>query len=128
MLKYAFAVGSVLLVAGPAVADQCAWNSKSVADQAIKLMPKGTVLQEFCAPCKDTKATKIVVDSTSVKLASQTDPDSNVIVVNGKGELDLAYAYLQMGPAKEWTNVGMTLKCGDVSDVDLKLDPKMVAN
>jgi hypothetical protein len=112
MSKFGFLLTAAALVILPAAADECAWNAKSVADAAVRLLPKGTVIQEFCKPCNDTKAKRVVVDTVSIKVASTSDPDSHVVVVNGQ-EIDLAYVFVQGGPTKgEWVNLGLQVKCG----------------
>jgi hypothetical protein len=127
MFKFVLSASVLVLVAIPAAADVCTWNSRPVTDQALKLMTVGAVLQEFCEPCGDAKATRIVVRTVAIDKTS--DPTMFILKVNGE-EIDLAYIYVLAGQGrKEWTNVGHLLMCG-LEDDDAKriLPPGLAAN
>src|SRR5262249_12105874 len=113
--KYALSAAVLASVAVPAAADVCAWNPRPVADQGIKLLPAGTVLQEFCAACGDRKTKRIVV--RTIAIDKTDDPSLFILKVNGE-EIDLAYVYVLAGQggSREWTNVGHLLNCGVEED------------
>jgi hypothetical protein len=127
MLKHSIIVATSLL-ATPAFADVCAWNAKPVADAAVKMLSKGTAIQEFCAPCKDTKAKRIVVDTTAIEQRDPASQSSYEIKVNGKG-IDLAYTYTLATDRKAWKNLGFAVKCdAQKDDAPAELKPDQVAN
>ena len=123
-MRFSAAFLGFVIVGTPALADQCAWLTKAQADTALKSLAKGAVIQEYCAPCKDAKAKKTVVQSTTLKTQ---DPTSVTIVANGDNELDIAYVYVGGTTGRKvWTNLGMLAKC-DVSDVPKDLPANLVA-
>ena len=106
-----------------ALADMCSWNSRQTADRAMPYLPKGAVIQEYCAPCNNTKAIRTVVSTISVK---QVNPSYWQVEVNGTGA-DLAYVYVS-GNGKPWTNLGNLVECQDEDDIAKTLSPALVAN
>jgi len=111
-LFVAFAI-SVTLFAGEALADQCAWTGKAIADAGAAVIKTAGSTVSFCEPC-DEKAPGPVVKNRSVEV-KQVDAKFWQVWVNGKGQ-DLAYVFIPTleGPLK---NVGLLVKCGaeDVS-------------
>lgn len=92
-------------------ADQCAINSKSVADSAAALVKKGATVLEYCEPCRDAAPGKpYVVQTVAVK--------NGELYING-ATVDLAYLFLKTGP-DEFKNVGLLAGC-DASDVSEKI-------
>ena len=54
-----------LVMAQSALADQCAWNSKTDAESAIKLL-KGSDVMLWCHNCQEAKPSKIFKVSSIV--------------------------------------------------------------
>ena len=116
------AIAFALAAATPALADQCAWNEKAVADKAAALLKKGTTLQEICAACGDKKAKPLVVDHTVV--AQTSDPKFYEVQVNGRG-LDLAYVFVD--DHGRWVNLGRAVTCGVAAGTKMTLDKKDIS-
>ncbi|MDB5592069.1 hypothetical protein [Enterovirga sp.] len=124
MVRFVTALGALCFVSAPALADQCAWIPAAQANAALKHLTKGTVIQEFCGPCKDTRAKKTVINSTSLKTQN---PQFVTVVANGTSELDIAYVYVK-GQQAAWTNLAALVGCAiDASDTPRTLPPAMVA-
>lgn len=114
-------------VATPAAADMCSWNAKPIADKALGYLKTGTTIQEYCKPCNDAKAKKMVVQSTALK---QMDATNYQVSVNGTA-IDLAYIYVpEQAGSKTYTNLGIALSCdsGIEPDSPKILPPAVVAN
>lgn len=102
-------LGALLALATPARADQCAKNSRLVADRAAALVQQGATVVELCEPCGDVAPSKpFTVQRVSVR--------DGELLVNG-AVADLAYLFLRTGP-DELVNVGLRTRCGaaDVSE------------
>lgn len=100
-------IGCLAATAGPALADQCSWNPKPIADKALTYLRAGTTVQEFCRSCDDKKAKKIVISSAEAK---PVEKDYYQVSLNGQA-VDLAYMFVQQKGSKTWSNLGSILKC-----------------
>ena len=117
-----------VLLAPCAFADQFAWVEKSVAQRAASMIPVGSFVRSFCAPCGDEEATAIDVYRVGV---SPTSVEGLWEVrLNGRG-IDLAYTYvetdggwrnlaLMLGLAA--TDVPITIGGGALGDVSVELE------
>ncbi|HMO27875.1 hypothetical protein [Enterovirga sp.] len=122
MTRVSLILGCLVIAATPALADQCSWNSKPVAEKALTYLGVGSNVQEFCRPCSDKKASKITVATAESK---QVDTDYYQVQLNGRG-VDLAYLFVQQKGSKTWTNLGRLVKCLDDIDNDKTLPASLV--
>jgi hypothetical protein len=110
MLRFIVSVGLVLFSAAPALADiTYEYNDTPIADQALKLLPPGTVV-EILDWAHQESATKEKVIKSEITANSETGDGGFAITVNEE-PLDLAYAYVVYGSGKKWTNIGWIVKC-----------------
>jgi hypothetical protein len=97
---YGVALSSALM-AGSALADQCAWVEQPVVEKLKALEAGGyggaKLLIQFCAPCGDTFVTLMPLDP-SVKFAFNPEGNGYTSVSYGNADLDLAYVYLSNKP------------------------------
>lgn len=112
--QLAASLGAFLL-ALPAMADQAAYISEVVADRAVTLLKKTYTLKSFCAPCGDTQAQSMEVNSLSK--ADVNYKGYWEVQVNGEG-VDLAYLYFL--EKDKWRNVAITL------DIPVKGVPEFI--
>lgn len=103
------------LFALPAMADQAAYLPEVDADRAVTLLQKTYTLKSFCAPCGDTHAQSMEVNS--INKADVNYKGYWEVQINGEG-VDLAYLYF---PEKDkWRNVAITL------DIPVKGVPEFI--
>jgi hypothetical protein len=123
MLERIVVVALLAVASFPALADECVFVSQNVAEKAAALIPKGTVIQLFCANCGDKQAKRSVVNTVTVA----PEPPDWKVMVNDEN-LDLAYVYILPGSGKkEWTNLGLLAACPD-DDQSRILPPKALVN
>ena len=91
------------LFAAPAFADQAIWISKETAQQAVAILEKEKFYYDYCAPCEDKFAEKVIIKN--VEMIQKSDQDW-AVTVNGK-DIDLAYTYVKEG--KQWVNLAIKL-------------------
>lgn len=103
-MKKIFAFFVVGLLPWMAVADQCAYVSQEIADNAMKILQKTDNYIDFCALCEDSFPIKI--DIKSVEYKKVKDHDLYELYINDK-PIDLAYTYIQD------INLGVKLKCSE---------------
>lgn len=120
---------ALAFLVSPAVADQCAWNSKTSADAASNILSKTKLIQEYCKSCGDKTATATTVSDVAVQPADPSNPDYFVVNVNGN-EIDLAYAFVPDPEVKtKWVNLGLLAKCDEPANFDDQvLDPALVTH
>ena len=95
---------ALLFLTNPALADQQAWVSRADADRAAVLLPVGSTMRSFCAPCGDETWTEIRVVQLDV---SHTGSGGFwQVLLNGEG-IDLAYTYAQN--EGRWENLALLL-------------------
>jgi hypothetical protein len=110
---FAFAL---LLLATISFADQQAWVSRGDADRAAVLLPAGSTMRAFCAPCGDETWTEIGV--VQVDVSHTGSGGFWEVQVNGEG-VDLAYTYVEHD--RQWQNLALLLGL-EASDVPRFLD------
>ena len=91
------------LFAAPAFADQAIWVSQETAQQAVAILEKEKIYYDYCAPCEDKFAEKVIIKN--VKMIPKSD-QYWAVTVNGK-DIDLAYTYVKEG--KQWVNLAIKL-------------------
>lgn len=99
-----------------ALADQCAWNTKAIADRAAELVKPGATVIEFCEPCSDDRPGP----SVAVKSTRVTQPKTGYfeLTINRKA-VDLAYLFVKTAD-NVFTNVGVLAGC-DPHDVSTEI-------
>ena len=102
----------------PALADQCAYISREMADTAINmLVASSRNAIDFCEPCGDRRPgrpyriTEVLIRDTGYENYWE-------VLVNGQ-PVDLAYLFLKTG-AFTWTNAAALISC-ETHDVSPKL-------
>lgn len=115
MKSPAFALVLLLLTA-PAPADQQAWVSRAVADRAAALIPVGSTVRSYCAPCGDE--TWNAVEVAQVEVTHTGSGGYWEVELNGEG-VDLAYTYVEHD--RQWHNLALLLGL-EASDVPRFLD------
>lgn len=119
----AVAVVAASGLAAPALAQTCNYVPKHLADDALRFLPAGTETQYYCAPCRDRRAVKDVVQQSEIR---QTDTYNHQILINGR-PTDLAYLYLFDPRRKSWRNLGLAIRCHEEDDVPPTLPANRVA-
>jgi hypothetical protein len=110
MLRLILSVSVVLFSAVPALADiTCEYIDKSMADQALSLLPPGTAI-EILDWAHQESATKQKVMKSELTANPEAGDGGYAVSVNEE-PLDLAYTYVVYGAGKKWTNVGWIVKC-----------------
>lgn len=117
------ACGLGVLPASQASAQTCAWMPKPIAEEVVRALPDGTVGQYYCAPCKDRRARRIVVDETEIR---PLDTYNNQVLINDQ-PVDIAYLYVLDLRRKRWTNLGLLVRCHEEDDVPPTLPANRVA-
>lgn len=91
------AAAAVVALAGPALADQCAWLDAPQVEKLKALEASGfdggKALVRFCSLCGDTTATVIPLDPARQFEAKAEDETFSSITYGGEG-VDLAYWYI----------------------------------
>jgi hypothetical protein len=116
-------VACALLLPASALAQTCAWMAKPLAEEAVRFMPEGTETQYYCAPCRDRRAVKTVVQEIEIR---PVDTYNHQVLINGQ-PTDLAYLYLYDTRRKAWRNLGLAIRCHEEDDVPPTLPPSRVA-
>ena len=111
MRSFALLLTMGLVLCAASNADQQAWIGRAAADRAAALLPSGTEIRHFCAPCGDVTWTAETVSTVEVR--STGSDDSYEVAVNDTG-IDLAYVYVQL--EGKWANLAQHLGL-EVSDV-----------
>lgn len=62
----AFSYPCVLPLATPAFADQAIWISKETAQQAVAILEKEKFYYDYCAPCEDKFAEKVIIKNVEM--------------------------------------------------------------
>ena len=101
-------------LATAASAQTCDYIPKGPAEEAIRYLPEGATVQAYCAPCRDRRARKIVVEEAEIRAI---DTYYMQVVINGTW-VDPAYLYVP-DPKRpnRWTNLGLLVKCHEEDDV-----------
>ena len=118
----ALATGAAVL-AGPAFAQTCAWMPKPLADEAMQHLQPGRETQYYCAPCRDRRAAKTVVQEAEIRAI---DTYNHQVLINGR-PTDLAYLYLFDPRRKAWRNLGLAIRCHEEDDVPPTLPANRVS-
>ena len=105
--------GAFALAASPAFSQTCAWMPRPEAEEAVRHLPEGTETQYYCAPCKDRRAVKTVVEETEIR---PIDTYNHQVLINGR-PTDLAYLYTFDPRRKAWRNLGLAIRCHEEDDV-----------
>jgi hypothetical protein len=82
---------SSILVALPALADQCAYITKEQALTAVSRLNLGDTVYELCEPCGETEPTTVKINSLAAKTVDYEDFWQ--IYINNTG-IDLAYVFI----------------------------------
>lgn len=120
---WAALIGGCLILATPAFAQTCAWMPKHLAEDASRFLPPGIETQYYCAPCRDRRALKNVVQEIEIR---PVDTYNHQLLINGRAT-DLAYLYLFDPRRKSWRNLGLAIRCHEEDDVPPTLPPARVA-
>lgn len=111
-------------LAGTAALGQtCYFLPRAAAEEAVALLPSGTILQSYCAPCRDRRATRVEVESLEIQ---PIDTWSVRLIMNG-GVADLASLYVFDPRRRRWRNLGLITRCHEEDDVPLTLPPDKLA-
>ncbi len=97
--------------------------TKPVAELSLQQLPVGAVVQKYCAPCRDRRATRIVVGETEIR---PLDRYNHQVAINGE-VTDLGYVYVIDPRRKRWTNLGLLVRCHEEDDVPPTLPADKVA-
>ena len=118
--------GAVLLMlpAAPAVAQSCYFLSQQEAEEALSLLQPGTVIQRYCAPCRDRSATRVTLDDAP---EIQVVDAWSVRLILGSEIVDLAYTYVYDPKRRRWRNLGLIVRCHEEDDIPLTLPADKVA-
>ena len=101
-----FLVAALLVsFSAAALADQCAYNTRAHATNALEFIRRGQTIAHKCEPCGDTTIRTERVRSVNVKKRGQYAE----VVVNGKG-VDLAYVYTLVN-GRTYYNVAGLVGC-----------------
>ena len=107
-----------LVMAQSALADQCAWNSKTDAESAIKLL-KGSDVMLWCHNCQEAKPSKIfkvlnVENQVPSKGYRQVvvNLEENVKPIN----IDLAYTYVRVA-TNVFANIAHLVGCDSTGEM-----------
>lgn len=119
----AWAGGILALAAAPALAQTCAWMPRPEAEAALRRLPEGTETQYYCAPCKDRRAVRTIVEEAEIRTI---DTYNHQVLINGR-PTDLAYLYLFDPRRKAWRNLGLAIRCHEEDDVPPTLPPSRLA-
>lgn len=111
------------LAATSALGQTCHFLPRAAAEEAVALLPSGTILQSYCAPCRDRRATRVEVDSLEIQ---PIDSWSVRLIMNG-GVADLASLYVFDPRRRRWRNLGLITRCHEEDDVPLTLPPDRLA-
>lgn len=111
------------LAATSALGQTCYFLPRAAAEEAVALLPSGTILQSYCAPCRDRRATRVEVDSLEIQ---PIDTWSVRLIMNG-GVADLASLYIFDPRRRRWRNLGLITRCHEEDDVPLSLPPDKLA-
>lgn len=106
-----------LLLAPLAHADQFEYVDLRTAEAALKALHRGDVVQRFCAPCGDTRATATSVRTLGIDRIWARDGSAHVdrdaagqgfwtVELNGAA-VDLAYVYVRSRGS--WRNLAVVL-------------------
>ena len=117
------ALFGLAVIATPAAAQTCAWMPKPLAEEAVRFLTEGRETQYFCAPCRDRRATKSVVQETEIRAI---DTYNHQVLINGQ-PTDLAYLYLYDPRRRSWRNLGLAIRCHEEDDVPPTLPANRVA-
>jgi hypothetical protein len=90
-MKYTGLVLSVFAFAAQASADQCAYVTRDMAAQALRIVMDAGSVQTYCEPCGDRGAT--YVDVKAVGMADVNYQGYWEMQINGRG-VDLAYTFV----------------------------------
>lgn len=120
--RLALALGLAVLPL-PVLAQTCVGMAKPVADEAMRFLQPGTVTQYYCAPCRDRRAAKTVVEQAELR---QIDTYNHQLLINGR-PTDPAYLYLFDARRKAWRNLGLAIACHEEDDVPPTLPANRVA-
>lgn len=107
----------------PAFAQTCIGMPKPIADEAMRFLQPGTEMQSYCAPCRDRRAVKTVVQQADLR---QLDTYNHQVLINGR-PVDPAYLYLFDPRRKAWRNLGLAIACHEEDDVPPTLPANRVA-
>jgi len=109
-MRKSLAIAAPLVVlASIAVADECAWVTKDVAQKAAAAMKDKTAFQSYCPTCGDKRASRIPYKK--VTAAQIKDHAEYWGVFADDDNIDLSYVYIQDGD--RWLNVGLIAGCPD---------------
>jgi hypothetical protein len=105
-----FTILTLALLSTTAMADQCAWNSKTDAASALKLL-KGNDIITWCQNCGDRKPSYIA-KVISAKQATPQAGFKEITVETNKGteSIDLAYTYVRTA-TNVFTNMAQLVGC-----------------
>jgi hypothetical protein len=135
MIKRLLCAATLCAAPAAALADQFAYVTVQQAAAALAELDGQPLVQSYCAPCGDAKATPVDVQEIGIERVWHWDGGASVyfdaegrsyweVMVNGKG-IDLAYVYVR-GDAGGWENLAMRLGLSPV-DVPRQLDAATVA-
>ena len=121
--RWLAAVALSSLAATPAAGQTCYFLPRAAAEEAVALLPSGTILQSYCAPCRDRRATRVEVDTLDIQ---PIDSWSVRLIMNG-GVADLASLYIFDPKRRRWRNLGLLTRCHEEDDVPLTLPADKLA-
>lgn len=105
------------------MAQTCHFLPREEAEEAITLLPSGTILQAYCGPCRDRRATRVEVGTLEIQ---PIDAWSVRLIMNG-GVADLSSLYIFDPRRRRWRNLGLIVRCHEEDDVPLTLPADKVA-
>ena len=104
----------LMLGAAPASAQSCYFLSREAAEEALPLLQEGTIVQRYCAPCRDRMAVRVTLDDTP---EIQVVDAWSVRLILGSEVLDLAYTYILDPKRRRWRNLGLIVRCHEEDDI-----------
>jgi hypothetical protein len=101
---------SVLVLAGAARADQCAWVTPAQAAQGAKILKASKELLQICEPCGDKTNAWPAVMSAKLVTVTKVSPKFSQVFLGSTG-LDLAYLFVPQGKTRNFGNVAKAVGC-----------------